>query len=148
MKTVIEKLRDNLLELLIAGLLTPAMLVAAKLLPEEVIKKVDSVTWFRLVVALVIFSAGLTVYILKKRPRFIYNPEHRIYYEKKTGNPFCPSCMANGKRSHLHEYEAGWRCMTKDCKGIYYKPGIEPKPQERRVIHPGIDGGWVHGWKK
>lgn len=144
MKLLKEKLIEKIAEHIATVILTMIIIgivFAAQFVPVSIINKVEPLTWFWLVVVLVVTCIALAVYIFAKRPKYVFIPDVAIYKEKRTVNYFCPSCMANGKKSHLKEYDNGWVCQTKDCTKKYYKPGKEPKPQERKVIHPGIGDG-------
>lgn len=146
MKLLKEKLIEKIAEHIATVILTiisTVILVAAQFVPVKFINSVDPLAWFWLVVVLIIACIALAVYIFVKRPKYVFIPDVAIYKEKRTGNYFCPSCMANGKKSHLKEYDNGWVCMTKDCNRKYYKPGKEPDPPKRKVINKG----WVNGWR-
>lgn len=150
MKSFFEKLKEKLADHLIALLATTFagfISAVAKYSSPYIVGTVDPLSLFWLVVGLIILCLALVAYIFAQRPKYRFIKELDIYQEKKTGNYFCPSCMANGKKSHLKEHDNGWQCMTNECNRRYYKPGKEPKPPERRVISKGIDNGWVNKWK-
>ncbi len=147
MKQTWQKVKEEVAKLLAKGIiaiLSSAVLILATLIPKDAIRRVDSLIWFWSAVILFAACLALVVYIFRQRPKYIFISELKIYQEKKTGNYFCPSCMANGKKSPLGKYELGWQCLTKDCKSGYYEPGKEPP--KRKVISKGIDNGWVKRW--
>ncbi len=146
MDNFIAKIKERAVELIIAVLYTPFIILAAKFTPDDFIRRVDPLIWFWLVISLVTICTFFLVYIVYKREKYIFMQEFGILKEKRTGNYFCPSCMANSKKSHLKEYENGWQCMTKGCNALYYKPGKKPEPPTRRVISKGIDNGWIRRW--
>lgn len=147
MGNFMTKIKERAVELIITLLFTPFIILAANFTPDDDIKRVDPLIWFWLVIALLTICAFLLVYIVYKREKYIFIPEFAILQEKRTRNYFCPSCMANGKKSHLKKYDNVWVCQTKDCGRKYYKPGKEPKPPGRRIISKGTDNGWVNKWK-
>ena len=85
-----------------------------------------------------------------------------LWKETKSGHYICPSCKANNKRVPLKEDDKGWSCQI-EVKYLAYKPGQEPKTEEkkeikpasassssenrRRLIHGGIDSSWVNRWR-
>jgi len=130
------------------AILSSAVLILAMFIPKDAIRKVDSLIWFWLVVIIFLACLVLVVYLYRQRPKYIFIRDLSIWQEKKTGIYLCTSCMANGKKSPLKEYEKGWLCLNKDCQSVYYKQGKEPKPPERSSINKGIDnGGWVKRWQ-
>ncbi len=150
MKQFWAKVKEEVAKLVARGLiaiLSSAVLILAMLIPKDAIRKVDSLIWFWSAVILFVAFLALVVYIFRQRDKDIFIRELKVWQEKKTGNYVCPSCKSNGKRSYLKEYEDRWVCLTKDCRCPYFKPGKEPKSQDRRVIHYGIGSGWVNRWK-
>lgn len=142
-KKLKEKLEDHLITLLVIGIIGSIVLIANLFLSIDFIEKVGSLTWFRLAIFLFILCLILGAYIYGQI-KLKYIPELGIYQHKRTGIYFCTSCKVNGKKSPLKEYESGWRCLNKDCKNIYYKPGKEPGPQKIKVISKGINNGWMN----
>jgi len=141
MDKFMTKIKEKAAEQIVTLIFTSGIVLVAKFTPDDFIKGVNPLTWFWLVIFLFAICVFSLVYIIHKKEKCVFIKEFGIYQEKKTGNYICPSCKANGKKSHLKEYDTGWQCMTKDCYRIYYKAGKEPKTPARRVISKGIDNG-------
>lgn len=125
---------------LAAFLGTTLSTVAVKLIPPEILNKLDTLTWARLVVStslLNIFLSAWIIYLLfklKNKPNFkpyTHNPQKGYWQHKKTEEKICASCKLEGTLSPLHKHVDGWRC-PKHPKTVGYEV------QNENVVSTGV----------
>lgn len=147
-KTIKELIQQNLPKYLLAALIgilsyllaivwkEISIPVAQKLLPE--LSKTGLLAII-LIQFLVLLIASLYALLSRsKRSHYRFDKRIGIFFHKKTGNPFCSSCMASDLESPLQESAEGWRCQRKDC-GMYYRNHDYQAPPEP----PRQKGTWM-----
>jgi hypothetical protein len=75
------------------------------------------------------------IYILAhsdKRRHYRFYKRLGINFHKKTGEPFCPSCLLSNIESPLKENEKMWICQRKGCGQFYRNPDYAPPPEKPR----------------
>jgi hypothetical protein len=100
-------------------------------------------TWVKLTITLLLATLGLIVsslytYVCKKRRHYRFDKTVGIFFHKKTGEPFCPSCLISNIESPLLEKDSGWTCQRKDCDMRYQNP----KHQRSSTIKETPRGGY------
>jgi hypothetical protein len=74
---------------------------------------------------------GTLVYILLTRNKsrhYRFDKHLGISFHKKTGEPFCPTCLLSNVVSPLMEFESGWRCQRKECNKPFSNPNYKAPP--------------------
>lgn len=79
---------------------------------------------------------------VKEYNDLIFDKRLGIYKHKKTGDYYCPSCLAEHIRSPLKEMKHGWICGVLKCKQFYENPDYKEPPYER-IRKPSITDGYM-----
>jgi hypothetical protein len=91
-----------------------------KVLPAISTKAMASVT---LIAFLLLVLTWLYIFFTRKKSRkYRFDKRLGIYFHKKTGEPYCPSCLIQNLDSPLKESEEGWRCRNRFCLQFYVNP--------------------------
>ena len=92
---------------------------------EKVVPSIPPRSLFAIAsIELVLLLMALISFMLlhNKKRKYRFDKVHGIWRHKKTGEAFCPSCLANNIESPLQESKAGWWCGIKTCEKFYRNP--------------------------
>jgi len=120
-----EKLKAKLLDLLLALLATamPGVLLWFEDRLAPLVGQVQPKTIIRCITGLFLILAWSWFLIWRFRPRLWYDPKLHIYFDKRSGHPYCQPCWDSKKvLCHLGQEKRGWNCAV--CNGFFPKQGV------------------------
>jgi hypothetical protein len=146
-----ELLQEKALELLLLGLagalgslLTIVWKEISAPLIQKVLPSISTIAWASVTSILFLMLSMTWVYILltrKKSRKYRHDKHLGIHFHKKTGDPFCSSCMALNIESPMMESERGWKCHRKDCDSFRANPDYKPpSPPPKPETTPWVKG--------
>src|SRR2546426_10531652 len=130
-----EKLQAHALEALLAALGTalPAWLLLAESRLVPYVSQLHPTTVIRGGALILVVALWPTALLLFFRPSLKFDPHLGIYQDRKSGLYFCPSCYSKKLRAPLREEKNGWRCLVKECRGLYRDPDYtDPSTPQRQ----------------
>jgi hypothetical protein len=129
LKQAIATIKARALEAFLVALGTalPAWLLLAESHLVQYVSTLAPTTIVRIVAVSIAIAAYSWAAFFWLRPKLIFDKTLGIYFDRKTNNPYCPSCYAKKKLSPLKEQNHGWSCMVKDCKTYIRNPSHKPK---------------------
>jgi hypothetical protein len=83
-----------------------------------------------LILLLLVLNIATWTYILlnrNKRRHYYFDKRLGIFFHKKSGEPFCTSCLISNIESPLQEDERGWRCKRNECCESFPNPNYKPE---------------------
>jgi hypothetical protein len=101
-------------------------------LVQKVIPELSNKGLLAIILIQFLVLIGTFVYIFVSRnKRYHYRFDKRlgIYLHKKTGEPFCTSCLTSNIESPLKEEKQGWYCDFIYCEKFYTNPDYTSPPR-------------------
>jgi len=130
-ETIQQKLTECLLAA-IAGVLGYLLATVWKeislLVLQKVLPELSKIGLLAVISIQFLGLAGTFVYILLTRKinsKYRFDKRIGIRFHRRTGDPFCSSCLASNIESPLQEFESGWRCVRQGCEKWFQNPDYD-----------------------
>jgi hypothetical protein len=141
-KETVQQKSTELLLLGIAGVIGYLLAIVWKetslVVFQKVLPELSKIGLLAIISIQFLGLAGTFVYILLTRKissKYRYDKRIGIRFHRRTGDPFCSSCLASNIESPLQEFDSGWRCVRQDCEKWFANPDYKnPKSPSPTMI--------------